>query len=247
MSLESSIKDCISKELEKGIVEKVISDKLEECITSALKDMFGWSGSVKKTIEAKIESVMIPYLENYDYSKYITKLDSVLVDVLKNTALENKNMLENFKELMTPEKREVIKVSELYNIWTDFVAENVETDGLDVSYDDGVSYDPVEVSMEVEYEEDRNWSSFEDAKLVFECEHDEKMNFEVRISRWKKDKNENWGLHYRTSHELSSLRYLEKFEVLLMSLDQANVKLELDTDCESDEITPEKEPEASFS
>jgi uncharacterized protein Yka (UPF0111/DUF47 family) len=104
MNLENSIKDSIAKELEKGIVEKVIAAKLEECITTSLKDKFSWSGEVRKVIDNKVKSVMIPYLENYDYSQYITKLDSVLVDVLKNTALENKKLLENFKELMTSEE-----------------------------------------------------------------------------------------------------------------------------------------------
>ena len=82
-NLENSIKDCITKELEKGIVEKIITDKLEECIESSLKDLFGWNGAVKKVVEYKVESVIVPYLENYDYSEYILKLDSVLTEVLK--------------------------------------------------------------------------------------------------------------------------------------------------------------------
>ena len=71
-NLENSLKDCITKELEKGIIEKVISRKMEECIESAIKDMFGWNGEIKKVIEDKVKSVMIPYLESYDYSQYIT-------------------------------------------------------------------------------------------------------------------------------------------------------------------------------
>lgn len=247
MNLESSIKDVISKKLEDGSIEKLIEQQLEKGVVNALDSLFRSYGDVTKVIEEKIKSVMVPYLESYDYSKYLVKLDDVLVEVLKNSALENKKLLENFKELMIPEERKVIKASELFDIWTKFVAENVETDGLDVDYDDGVSYVPVEVSMEVEYEDSRDWSSFEYAKLILECEHDEKMNFEISISRYKKDKEKKWDIHYRNDHELRNLRYLDKFEILLMRLDQTNVKLELDTDYESDEITPEKEPEASWS
>jgi hypothetical protein len=246
-NLENSIKDCISKELEKGIIEKILSEKLEECISTSVKDMFSWSGEVKKVIEEKIKSVMIPYLEKHDYSQYITKLDSVLVDVLKSSALENKKLLENFKELMLPEEREVIKASELFDIWTKFVAENVNTDDLKVNYDDGVSYENVGVSLEVEYEEERSWSSFEGAKLIFECEHDEKMNFEIRLSRWRNRKEKSWDISYRNTHEINSLRYLSKFEVLLMKFAQNFTKIELDTDYENDEVTPDKEPEASWS
>ena len=100
-NLENSIKDCITKELEKGIVEKIITDKLEECIESSLKDLFGWNGAVKKVVEYKVESVIVPYLENYDYSEYILKLDSVLTEVLNKTTLDNRKILENFKALMS--------------------------------------------------------------------------------------------------------------------------------------------------
>lgn len=248
MELENSIKDCISKELEKGVIEKVLSEKLEECIASAVKDMFCWSGDIKKVIEGKVKSVMIPYLENYDYSQYIIKLDDILVEVLKSTTLDNKKLLENFKDLMIidPEKK-VMKTSELYDAWCEYVAKEVDTDELDVDYDDGVSYEPVEVSMDIEYEDSRSWSSFEYAILRFECEHDEKMNFEVRLNRWTEDKKKLWDISYRANNELHSLKYLNKFEILLMRLDQAGVKLEIDTDSENSEIIPDKEPEPSYS
>ncbi|NFA35142.1 hypothetical protein EXM81_18085, partial [Clostridium botulinum] len=72
-NLENSIKDCITKEIEKGIIEKVIAEQLEKCIEKSISDMFGWNGEIKKVIENKVKSVMIPYLEDYDYSEYITK------------------------------------------------------------------------------------------------------------------------------------------------------------------------------
>ncbi|KHO32080.1 phage protein [Clostridium tetani] len=246
-NLENSIKDCITKEIEKGIIEKVIAEQLEKCIEKSISDMFSWGGDVKKVVEEKVKSVMIPHLENYDYSQYIVKLDSVLTNVLKSSTLENRNLLENFKELIVPEEREVLKVSELFNIWTEFVAKNVDTADLEVNFDDDISYESVEVSMEVEYEEERTWSSFENAKLVFECEQDEKMNFEIRLSRRKELKGKSWDICYRTSHQIESLRHLNKFEILLMKLAQNYTELELDTDYENDEITPNEEPEASFS
>src|SRR5699024_4551037 len=101
MNLENSIKDVISKKLEDGTIENLIAEQLEKGVTHALDNIFRSYGDVTKVIEDKVKSVMVPYLENYDYSEYITKLDSVLTDVLKSSALENKKLLENFKELMT--------------------------------------------------------------------------------------------------------------------------------------------------
>jgi hypothetical protein len=246
MSFENEIKDVISKKLEDGTVEKLISEQLEKGIVNALDNLFRSYGDVTKVIEEKVKSVMVPYLENYDYSEYLIKLDTVLVDVLKNSALDNKKLLENFKELMTVEERKTIKVTELYSMWKKYVKQHVETDGLEIDYDDGVSYGYFDVSFEIEEEEGRDWSCFEGATLYFECEHDENMNFEVRLSRYKESKDKNWDISYGKAIEISSLRYLKDFEVLLIKLDKAGVKVELDKKYDSDEIKPDKEPEASF-
>jgi hypothetical protein len=197
-------------------------------------------------IEERVKSVMIPYLENYDYSRYIVKLDSVLVDVLKNSTLDNKTMLLNFKNLMLPVETKEIKASELFKIWSKHVAKEVDTDGLEIDYDDEPSYRPVDISLSVDYADKRNWSLFEYATLVFECEHDDKVNFAIGISKWDKDKKNEWSIsRYRTA-DIDSLRHLNEFEILLMRLNQAGTKLIMDTDNESDEVTPENKPEAKY-
>ena len=102
MNLENSIKDVISKKLEDGSIEKLVEEQLEKGVSNALSSLFSGYGDVTKVIEKQVKSVMIPYLSQYDYSNYIVKLDSILVDVLKASSLENKKMLENFKDLMLP-------------------------------------------------------------------------------------------------------------------------------------------------
>lgn len=246
MNLENSIKDVITKKLEEGFVEKLIAEQLENGVKNALKDLLGSYGDVTKVIEKQVKSVMIPYLESYDYSQYITKLDSVLVDVLKSSALENKNLLENFKELMIPDERKEIKVSELFEDWMKHVEKNVETDGLEICYDGEPTYENVEVRLEVEYTEGRSWSDFEYAVLVFECDHDEKMNVEIKIHRWKKFDKDKWTIDYDATHNVNSLRYLDGFEILLMKLKQNGTKLILDKDFCSDEVEPEARPEPSY-
>ncbi|PHA03023.1 hypothetical protein COE51_01380 [Bacillus pseudomycoides] len=246
MNLENNIKDVISKKLADGVVEKLIEEQLEKGINNALSSLFGSYGDVTEIIEKQIKSVMIPYLENYDYSKYIVKLDSVLVDVLKSSASENKKILENFKELMIPTEEKSIKVTELFEKWKEYVAKNVETDGLEIDYDDEPSYEYVEVRFEVEEDEGRSWSSFEYATLVFECDHDEKMNFAIRLSRWKDDKKKEWRMEYDRIPDMNSLRRLNEFDMLLMKLNQNYTKLILDGTFDNDSVRPEKEPEASF-
>lgn len=247
MSLENSIKDVINTKLEDGTVERLIGEQLEKGVSNALENLFRSYGDVTKIIEEKVKSVMIPYLENYDYSEYITKLDSVLVDVLQSAALDNKKLLENFKDLIIPEQEKTIKVTELFERWTKYVEKNVDTEDLEVCYEDGPSYECVEVSFEVDYNEERSWSDMRSAVIVFECEQDEKMNYQVNIHNWKKFDKEEWTIDYKSAHDINSLRHLDEFAIYLMKLKQHGTKLILDSDGDSDEVQPEAEPEAYFS
>lgn len=248
MNLENSIKDTITNKLEDGTVEKLIGEQLEKGVSNALDNLFRSYGDITRVIEEKIKSVMVPYLESYDYSQYIVKLDSVLVDVLKSSSLENKKLLTNFKDLMTvDEKNKTMKMSELYDEWIKYVEKNVSTSDLKVIYDDGVSYETVEVNFEVDYNETRDWSSFEYAVVSFECEKDKDMNFSFRMSHYKNSKDKGWDVTYDSKHDINSLRHLNKFEMLLMKLVQNNTKIIVDKDRDSDDIQPEQEPEASFS
>lgn len=248
MTIENSIKDVISTKLEDGTIEKLIGEQLEKGVINALDSLFRSYGDVTKVIEEKVKSVMVPYLEQYDYSKYIVKLDSVLVDVLKSASLENKKLLTNFKDLMqVEEKMKSIKLSELYEKWMDYVAKNVKTDDLEVQYDDGVSYESVDVRFEVDYNESRKWGSFEYAVLTFECEHDEEMNFTISLSKYNKGSDKGWDIRYDQEHNLKSLRHINEFEILLMKLSQNYTTLIIDEDSGSDDVRPEAEPEATFS
>lgn len=246
MNLENNIKDVISKKLVDGTVEKLIEEQLEKGIKNALENLFRSYGDVTKIIEEKVKSVMVPYLEDYDYSDYVTKLDSVLVDVLKSSALENKQLLSNFQELMIPAAEKTIKVTDLFEKWKEYVERNVETDGLDIDYDDEPTYEYVEVGFEVEDDEGRDWSSFKYATLVFECDHDEKMNFALRLSKWKDEKSEGWDMQYDRVPDLKSLRHLNSFELLLMKLNQNRTTIILDEQYGNDSVQPEEKPEPSF-
>lgn len=229
-NLENSIKDCIAKELEKGVVEKVISNELEGCIKTALKDMFGYYGDVTKVIEEKVKSVMIPYIENYDYSKYITKLDSVLVDVLKSTSLENKNIVENFGKLMTnSEIPKEIKLSEIFKAWSKYCVENVDKDDMD--YDEAY----INTSFSVE-DVSNDWSDYKTLMVTFECEEDNDLKFEFSIDAWTKYDGEKYSSNYKKPCDLRTLRDLNDFEILLMRISEGYKNIIVDKKYDSDEI-----------
>ncbi|UNC91666.1 hypothetical protein [Candidatus Contubernalis alkaliaceticus] len=244
MNIEKSINDVITKKLEEGIVEKLIAENLEKGINNALEKLLGHYGDVTKVIEEKIKSVMLEQLSGYDYSKYIVKLDCILTEILKKTALDNKKILENFKELMVDrELPKIIKVSEIFEEFAKYVAENVDTDGLEVCMDDSPSYENVNIAMEIEYNEQKSWSWYKSAKIIFECEEDEKMNHEIIITKFQESP---WRFEDKIDSSIESLRYLDPFKLYLLKLYQARSTIEVDSDYLEDEVEPEEEPQAEF-
>ncbi len=245
MNIEESIKDVIKSRLDEGIIERLVSENLEKGINKSLENILGSYGDVTKVIEGKIKEVMIDQLSGFDYSKYIVKLDCVLAEILKSTVLDNKKILENFKDLMVNEDiPKVVKLSDIFEKFNKYVSENVKTSDLEIDYDDSPSYECVTTTMEVEYEEERSWSSFKNAKVTFECEKDEDLNFEMHLSKFKEYP---WSLSLSLDTSISSLRYLDEFKIYLLKLQQAGTKIEIDNDDLSDEVRPEAEPEASYS
>lgn len=250
MSLETNVKDVISKKLEDGTIEKIIEEQLEKGVASAMESLFRSYGDVTKIIENKIKEVMVPYIEKYDFSEYITKLDQVLLEVLNHSSLENKQLLENFKDLMVgyEEGEKNITSSALFKKYQEYVAAKCSTDDLEICYEDNVSYEPVEVTMEFE-EDNRSWSQFKDGKLIFECEKDESLNVVIPLSQWTDSyryKEEKWNLRFKRPSDLNSLRNLNSFEVYLMALSQNFADIIIDESYETEDVYLDAEPEATF-
>lgn len=249
MNLEDSISGVIQQKLSDGTIENIITAKLEKGINEAMEDLFRSYGEVGKTIKDKVKEVLIPAIEKHDFSDHIVKLDTVLTEIVNSTSLvENKTLLENFKDLMVEEDIKEIKTSDLFEKWCEFVAKEVETNGLEVNTDDGnPTYESVNCIMEVEHVNGRSWSDFEKANIVFECGHDEKLNFMIPISRWSKYDGDKWSIEYTANPTIESLKYMNEFEIFLLKLKRSFVKLTVDDEYSDEEVTPEAEPEISFS
>lgn len=245
MSIEKSINDVITAKLEEGIVEKLVAENLEKGINKALENLLGSYGDITKVIQGKIKEVMVNQLSSFDYSEYVVKLDHVLIEILKNTSLDHKKILENFKELMTNDEfPNPVKLSDIFEQFTKYVAKDVDTSKLKVDLDDDPAYEYVYVTMEVEYEDKRSWSSFQKAKVIFECEKDETLNYEIYLSKFK---NYPWSLSVNIDSSISSLRYLDQFKVYLLRLKQSGANIEIDSEYLEDDVEPQAKPEASFS
>ena len=230
-------------------VNQIVKEKFHKALGDAIEGAFRW-GDAKHAIENKVKEVMVPYIEKYDFSAYLPKLDSVLTELVNSgTCMGNKQILENFKDLMTEPEQKEIKVTDLFKAWIKQCNKDIDTDDLEICYDDGVSYSCVNCEMRVEELDKPSWSSCQRAIITFENEHDEKLNIEIPISKWIWDsrKEEPYTLSISNDVCISSLRSLNEFQILLLRLKRAQTAIVIDKDYEDDYIYPEKEPEASFS
>ena len=230
-------------------VNEIIKDKFKKAISDACESAFRW-GDVKKAIEKKIDGVMVPYIEKYDFSEYLLKLDTVLTEIVNSdNCMADKKILGNFKELITEPEQKEIKLTDLFRAWIKRCEKDIETDDLEICYDNEISYHSVACEMRFEEQDKPSWSSYQKAVIVFECEHDEKLNVEIPVSKWvwNSGKVEPYTLSISSDVRISSLRRLSDFEVLLLRLERADTAIIIDKEYDDGEIYPEKEPEASFS
>ena len=230
-------------------VTAIVKDKFMKALGSAIEDAFR-RGDAKHAIEDKVKEVMVPYIEQYDFSEYLPKLDSVLTEIVNSDfCIENKKILENFEKLMLEPEQKEIKLTDLFKAWVKQCEKDIDTDGLDIDYDDEVSYQSVDCEMRFELEDKPSWSSCQRAVITFENEHDEKLNVEIPVSKWiwNNGKEEPYTLSVYKDLMISSLRGLSEFDVLLLRLSRAGTAIIIDKEYYDSCICPEKEPEASFS
>lgn len=249
-NFDEDIKRITEEVLEDGTVDKIIREKVVKGFESAISDAFRW-GDLEKAIKARVTAVLVPFIEQYDMAEYVVKLDQVLTEIVNQTSLvENKNILEGFQFMMTEPQSKEIKVSELFGEYKKFVAKNMETSGRKVSWDSGEpEYEGMDITVTLEEEDSRSWSSFKYATLDFSVDDDEQeseLNRTVRLSRWKDDKKPGWEIRTECNPAISSLRHLDKFDLLLVKLQRADVRLIVDTENEDDYVYSDAKPEPTY-
>lgn len=234
-NFDEDVKKIIDKILQDGTVEKIIREKITKGFASEIESSFCY-GKLRDAVRERIDEVLVPFIENYDMGEYIIKLDTVLSEIVNSTALvENKKILENFKNLMIEPEKKTITVSELFEQYKRYVAKEMDTDGRDVQIEDTVYYEPMEVS-------------FDRAVLEFgvtEEEQQENLNRTIRLDHYKNGA-EGWDIIAEINPEIKSLRYLNDFDILLIRLSKGMVKLIIDEESDWDNVISENEPEATY-
>ena len=237
-NFDEDIRRITNEVLQDGTVDQIIREKVTDGIKGAISDSFGY-GKLRNAIKERVEQVLVPFIEKYDMSDYIVKLDTVLTEIVNQTALvDNKRLLRNFQYLMTEPQEEEVKLSDLFREYEKYVAKHMETDGREM-----------EVYFEAKQVPDRDWSSFIYTQITFGVEEEdqqEELNRTINISRYKKERKEGFKLRIDTDPDLDSLRGMSDFDLLLLRMQRADVRLIIDEQHNESCVYSENKPEATF-
>jgi hypothetical protein len=260
-----SAEEIITAKLNDGVIEKAIDEQFEKMVASIVKDLFGDYGDVSRQIKAKLKDTMNPYIEEYDFGQHTVKLEHFLNQLVTELTKEPDTLAKNLREMMGTEPVKEMTSSKLFEKYTAFLGENIETSDLEIDYDDEPTYRSL--TAEMQCEDERGVSrNLEQKILTLTCEEDERAGLRVGIERWtditgewrirsieRIDKGEpNVRRILRGKDDLAllatpvtHLRDLNEFEAFLMKLhyDRASIILD-ETDIHDDEVEVEAKPEA---
>ena len=248
-NFDEDIKRITDEILSDGTVDQIIREKVTDGIEKAIASSFNY-GKLEKAVKERVEQVLVPFIENYDMSAYIVKLDTVLTEIVnKSNLLDNKQMLENFRCLMKEPQITEIKLTDLFKEYKKFVARNMDTSGRKVEWEESPEYEAMTVYFEFEEDLERSWSSFKYATIDFtvdEEEQQDELNRTIRLSKWNGDRKNGWEIRVDTTPNLYSLRNMEEFDLLLIKLQRADVRIIADELSDEDYVYSDTKPEPTY-
>lgn len=142
-----------------------------------------------------------------------------------------------------------MKLTDLFKEYKKFVARNMDTYGRKVEWDESPEYEAMTVFFEFEKDRERSWSSFKYATIDFtvdEEEQQEELNRTIRLSKWNGDRKDGWEIRVDTNPNLNSLRNLDAFDLLLLKLQRADVRIIADELSDEDDVYSDTKPEPTY-
>lgn len=240
---EERIVKAVTEKLNDGTVEELVSDAVTKALKSSIEEQFRWSGEAKKIIDKKVKEVMTPAIERVNLDEYTVKLDAVLTEIINSTNLiDNKEILGNFKNLMTEPDKDVISLEDVFEKYKEYVSKNINTYGLEVYTDDEPRYQNVSAMLETELTTSIYGTRYCD--LIFKCEEDEDLTKKLHL--YESKSNRFSIARFKSGLDINSLSYVDEFDIFLMRLDRAFCDITDIMDMYDDDVEVEAEPEADW-
>lgn len=240
-TFEERIAKAVTEKLNDGTVEELVSDAVTKALKSSIEEQFRWNGDARKVIDEKVKEVMTPAIERVSLDDYVVKLDAVLAEIINSTNLvDNKEILGNFKSLMTEPDKDVISLEDVFEKYKEYVSKNIDTSELEIYTDDRPAYQNVTAEVTVDIRTSMFGGRFCD--LVFKCEEDEKL---TKVIHLYESKSNRFSIaRFKSELDINSLSHVDEFDIFIMRLDRAFCDITDIMDMYDDDVEVEAEPEA---
>ena len=249
------MKDLIEKVFEEkmkdGSFEKIISAKIEEMISSLLREMMSWDGCVKKSFEEKLKPIMLQAVSKCD----LTETAAIVTEILNNSVKQTpvhlmersfnglKSLFSQNETVQNIKFGQKVKLSDIFKEYCELIQkgapydqDDLEERGVDVLYDDGrYACVTAEMSVERKYRETYYGSRREEYEIMVHSslnKEDEELLFKIAESYDK-----TLRIEYDTGHiVLAELGGLDPFVMYLIILKSNYCNIEIDTSEELKEL-----------
>lgn len=225
-------------------LQTLIDKAVEDAVSSVVRDLFRYGQPAHSALSARLSEELVKQIDTFDMGRFVVKLDTILADIVENcNAAEMSRHLTALSKYTQPlpptGKMDLGQIIDAYGTWC---AETIDTDKLEINYDEGPAYAPVTISASIECNESQLYPSFTDAVLHFTCAEDETLNVDWPITNWTR--LEYWSLSSRPA-TFPDIISASDIELRLAAIANAATKIYVDESDLDDEVEFEidREPE----
>lgn len=235
--IEERVTETINEFLKSDYIETQVENALKEATKKACDDLTGWNSPISKIIKENVESVMVPIIEQYDYSQFVIKLDVILAEVLKDSIRPSNEIFEKFKKA-TEYTPKVVDIKDILKEYIKYKESDYDLDLIEDEIEDYYDGDIFEIPCSIEVVK----SGYLNDKysLVLKNEYEDDI---IEINLRKDLYDNDFMITTDLAYDLRGLSYLSDFEIYLLNLQRNFTKITWDKAIINDEINLEIEKE----
>lgn len=236
-SIEERINETVNDFLKSDYIETQVKSALKGATRKACDDLAGWNSPISKIINENVKDVMVPIIEKYDYSRYVTKLDVVLAKVLQESLKPNNEILEKFNKTIEPAP-ESVDIKDILKEYIKYKENDYDLDLIEDEIEDYYDGDIFEIPCSIEVV--RSGYLNDKYSLVLKNDYEEDV-IEINLRTGVYDND--FMITTDLAYDLRGLSYLSDFEIYLLNLQRNFTKITWDRAVINSEINLEIQKE----
>lgn len=245
-TIQEAVNNAMSDETLSAEVQSAIKKLIHERVEKSLNSC----GKFAQTIDKKLAEAIDRAICLIDFEQYVPRFEALALEALNQDLVNtHQKAVTNFMKLSQTYPEKQISCEDIFEAYCKFVAEDIDKDCLTIDEDtentDSPKYENVTVrcDMSVEHNYGVRYTT-----LRFSCEEDEDGELARCIQLYEvRDKHKILNtFDYGKEPKLSSLRYLNDFDILLLRLKNSDMEVTRPQDFVQD-VKPKAEPEVTVS